>query len=61
MQRYFTSVRYATLLTVIDALLAFCRPLSQSPSRCCWVAEQDFGNCWACCCVQLPPSAGGHR
>ncbi len=55
-------VRYATLLTVIDALLAFCRPLSQSPSA----AAGGRAGFWqsaghAAAATASTPSAGGHR
>ncbi|MFH7126178.1 hypothetical protein ACHWUR_04230 [Klebsiella pneumoniae] len=42
-------MRYATLLTVIDALLAFVARFP-NPRPLLLVAEQDFGKRWACCC-----------
>ncbi len=55
-------VRYATLLTVIDALLAFVARFP-NPRPLLLVAEQDF---WqsaghAAAATASTPSAGGHR
>jgi ethanolamine utilization protein EutA len=42
-------VRYATLLTVIDALLAFVARFP-NPVRCCWWPSRILAKRWACCC-----------